>query len=264
MNTVLDTPSQQVLDAAPPTASLPTVRQAHMPATLDVGALINIAVQRGDSIDVLNRLFDLQQRVSAESAKQQFNRALANFAGEHVSAIRGKLITDGPLKGKKFAELSDVLDAATPVLAKFGLKLTYRDIEDGKDWIKLACVLRHDAGHSEEVAFGGPVDTGPGRNGLQARKSTVAYLRRITALMILGIAEKDEDDDGAGGAPAEGAEVALMQRLIGEAQQTTTDAAAASHWRENSRQLLTWPYAYEKYKQAVAAHRTAMKQAVPA
>ena len=45
---------------------------------------------------------------------------------------------------------------------------------------------------------------------------------------------------------------------------TTTDAAAASHWRENSRQLLTWPYAYEKYKQAVAAHRTAMKQAVPA
>jgi len=50
-----------------------------------------------------------------------------------------------------------------------------------------------------------------------------------------------------------------MLRLIGEVQLTTTDAEASKHWRDNSKQLLTWPYAFEKYKQAAAAHRNSFK-----
>jgi hypothetical protein len=137
-------------------------------------------------------------------------------------------------------------------------------VQDDKDWIKIACRVRHAAGHSEETEFGGPIDTGPGRNAIQARKSSVTYLERITMLLALGLAEYDADDDGAAGGTQLGAEVALMARLIAEAQQTTTDAEAAAHWKANNKALLTWPYAYEKYKQGVAAHRTAMKQAVPA
>ena len=49
-----------------------------------------------------------------------------------------------------------------------------------------------------------------------------------------------------------------MARLIAEAQQTTTDADAAGHWKAHNKELLTWPYAYEKYKVAVVAHRKAL------
>ena len=266
MNTVLDTPSQQVLDAAmlpdSPLQLMP--RQAQLPATLNPDALLQIAVQRGDGIEVLTKLMDLKDRFDATMARNAFNSAFAAFKAENVQVLRNKLITDGPLKGKKHAELSDVCEAATEAMSKHGLSTSWRVVQDDKDWIKIACRVRHAAGYSEETEFGGPIDTGPGRNAIQARKSSVTYLERITMLLALGLAEYDADDDGAAGGAQVGAEGALMARLIAEAQQTTTDADAAAHWKANNKALLVWPYAYEKYKQAVAAHRTAMKQAVPA
>ena len=50
-----------------------------------------------------------------------------------------------------------------------------------------------------------------------------------------------------------------MVRLIAEAQATSTDADAAAHWKANNKQLADWPYAFEKYKAAVVAHRKALK-----
>jgi hypothetical protein len=255
--------TQQLLDrieeAKPPQLQV-LQRQAQLPAALNPGALLQLAVERGDSIEVLTKLMDLKDRYDAKMALEAFNTAFAAFKAANVQVLRNKLITDGPLKGKKHAALSDVCDAATEAMSKHGLSTSWRVVQDDKDWIKVACRVRHSGGHSEETEFGGPIDAGPGRNAIQARKSSVTYLERITMLLALGLAEYDADNDGAGDGEKLGAEAALMARLIGEAQQTTTDAEAAAHWKAHSKELLTWPYAYEKYKQAVAAHRTAMKQ----
>jgi hypothetical protein len=257
---------QQVLDALPLQAGAPALRQAaHL--SLHPDMLLQIAVERGDSIEVLTKLMDLKDRYDAKLALEAFNTAFAKFKAENVQVLRNKLITDGPLKGKKHAQLSDVCEAATEAMSRCGLSTSWRLVQDDKDWIKVACRVRHAGGHSEEVEFGGPIDTGPGRNAIQARKSTVTYLERVTMLLALGLAEYDADDDGAGGAADQrGAESALMHRLIGEAQQTTTDTDAAAHWKANSKELLAWPYAYEKYKDAVVAHRKALaaKAGVPA
>lgn len=264
METVIENATQQVLDAQPLQASLPAMRQtAHLIERLHPDSLLQIAVQRGDSIEVLTKLMDLKDRYDAKVALEAFNAAFAAFKAKNVRVLRNKLITDGPLANKKHAQLSDVCEAATEAMSEHGLSTSWRVVQDDKDWIKIACRVRHAGGHSEETEFGGPIDTGPGRNAIQARKSSVTYLERITMLLALGLAEYDADDDGQGGSVT-GPETALMIRLIAEAQQTTTDADAAAHWKANNKALLVWPYAYEKYKQAVAAHRTAMKQAVPA
>jgi hypothetical protein len=233
-------------------------------ALLNPDALLNIAVQRGDSIDVLTKLMDLKDRHDATLARNAFNAAFAAFKAENVQVLRNKLITDGPLKGKKHAQLSDVCEAATEAMAKHGLSTSWRVVTDERDWIKIACRVKHAAGHSEETEFGGPIDTGPGRNAMQARKSSVSYLERITMLLALGLAEYDADDDGAGGAAPAGPDNALMHRLIGEAQATATDAEAAAFWKANNKLLAAWPYAFEKFKAAVVEHRKALKQGVPA
>ena len=267
MTETLEKDAQQVLDAAPlPDSPLRVMpRQAQLPAALNPDSLLQIAVQRGDSIDVLTKLMDLKDRFDAKMALEAFNAAFAAFKAENVQVLRNKLITDGPLKGKKHAELSDVCEAATEAMSKHGLSTSWRVVTDDKDWIRIACKVRHAAGHSEETEFSGPIDTGPGRNAIQARKSSVTYLERITMLLALGLAEYNADDDGAGGKPGDAAtEAAIMQRLIAEAQQTTTDAEAAAHWKANNRALANWPYAFEKYKAAMAAHRMGLKKAVPA
>lgn len=232
---------------------------SHALSMLNPDSLIAIAVQRGDSIEVLTRLMDLKDRHDATTARNAFNGAFAAFKAENVQVLRNKLITDGPLKGKKHAELADVCDAATEALAKHGLSVSFRPVLDERDWIKVACKVRHAAGHSEETEFGGPIDIGPGRNAIQARKSSVTYLERITMLLALGLAEQDADDDGAGGAGTPGPEAALMVRLIGEAQATATDAEAATFWKTNNKLLAAWPYAFEKFKAAVVEHRKALK-----
>lgn len=269
MSEVIDKPAQQMLDTITPIQASPLQVVQRQPAqlpALNISALLELSVQRGDSIDVLTKLMDLKERMDRIDAKRQYDEAFAKFKAKCSKVIRNTEYTDGPLKGKKYASLIDVVDAATGYMAEFGLTASWEPIdlpaEQDKIWVRLACVIHH-GGYSERVEFGGPVDTGPARSPMQARKSTVTMLERITFLMATGLAEADADDDGQGG-PVIGPETMLMARLIGEAEQTTTDTEAAAHWKANSKSLLQWPYAYERYKKAVAEHRTKMKAGVAA
>lgn len=226
----------------------------------EVRALVEMQIQMDNHKALMLRAHaDLEREARAELAVKQFAEAMAAFKAEGIKVIRSKEIKDGPLKGKKHADLFAVVDAATEAMSKHGLSTTWRTVEDEKDWIKIACRVVHVGGHSEEVAFGGPIDAGPGRNAMQARKSSVSYLERITMLLALGLAEQDADDDGAGAAGSGGPETAVMHRLIAEAQATTTDKEALGYWKDNNKQLASWPYAFEKFKQAVADHRKALK-----
>ena len=170
----------------------------------EVKALVELQIQMDNHKREMRRLDDDRDREQrAEAARNAYAAAIAAFKAEGVKVIRSKTITDGPLKGKKHADVFGVVDAATEALSKHGLSATWETLQDDKDWIKIACRIKHVAGHSESVAFGGPVDTGPGRNAIQARKSTVSYLNRITMELALGLAEADADDDGGGGSPAD-------------------------------------------------------------
>lgn len=216
MNTATTAEAQQLalVDAEPRTAALPAVQAEPAQRQLsvveyamqngataaEVKALVELQIQMDNHKREMRRLDDEREREQrAEAARNAYAAAIAAFKAEGVKVIRSKTITDGPLKGKKHADVFGVVDASTEALSKHGLSATWETLQDDKDWIKIACRIKHVAGHSESVAFGGPVDTGPGRNAIQARKSTVSYLERITMELALGLAEADADDDGRGG-----------------------------------------------------------------
>jgi hypothetical protein len=169
-----------------------------MPAT--PADLLRIAVESNADLDRLERLMELQDRWEAKEAKKAFDAAFAAFKAEAVKIIKGKDVTDGPLRGRKYAELHDVVNAVTPALSKHGLSSSWRLTKDDKDWIEVTCYLRHVAGHEESVSMGGPPDTGGAKNAIQARASTKSYLERYTLKAITGLSEQNDDDDGAGGA----------------------------------------------------------------
>lgn len=189
MSAVLDTPITMI---EPPKSY--SVSTSATPADL-----VRMAVEQGADLDRLERLMALQERWEAGEAKKKFAVAFAAFKAEAVKIIKNKLITDGPLKNKKHAELADAVNAATPALSRHGLATAWRLTKDERDWIEVTCTLSHEAGHSESVSMGGPPDTGPGRNAIQARGSSKTYLERYTLTAILGLAAQDADDDGAGG-----------------------------------------------------------------
>ncbi len=159
--------------------------------------LLSMALQQGASIDQMGQLMALQERYEANEARRDFNRAFAAFKSEAIHVVKGTTIKDGPLKGKKHANLFDVVDAVTAKLAAHGMTISWRLTKDEKDWMEVTCTLRHVAGHSEQVSMCSAPDAGPGRNAIQARASAKSYLERYTATAILGLASKDQDDDGA-------------------------------------------------------------------
>jgi ERF superfamily len=203
---------------------LATTRQ---PATADY--LLQVAVERGADLAYVEKLMELKERHEATEARKAHAAAVAGFKSEAVTIIKGKLITDGPLKGKKHADLFNVVSAVTPALSLHGLSISWKLTKDDKDWLEVTCYLKHAAGHVESVSMGGAPDTGPGRNAIQARCSTKTYLERYTATAILGIAATDADDDGAGGASADPLEVwsgrAALAQSLGELDRVSKDGA---------------------------------------
>jgi hypothetical protein len=168
-------------------------------ATTTPADLLRIAIDKGLDLPTLERLMDLQDRYEGKQAKRAYDAAFAAFKAEAVMILKGRKVTDGPLRGKSYAELHDVVNAVTPALSKHGLSSSWKLTIDDKDWMQVTCYLRHVSGHEESVAMGGPPDAGGAKNAIQARASTKTYLERYTLKAITGLSEQEDDDDGAGG-----------------------------------------------------------------
>lgn len=198
---VADVVDIDAVSSTPRTEALPAHRQVGALATTTPADLLRIAVESNADLDRLERLMQLQERWEAKEAKKAYDAAFAAFKAEAVTILKNKKVTDGPLRGKAYAELHEVVNTVTPALSKHGLSSSWRLTKDDKDWIEVTCYLRHVAGHEESVSMGGPPDTGGAKNAIQARASTKSYLERYTLKAITGLSEQEDDDDGNGGAP---------------------------------------------------------------
>lgn len=162
------------------------------------------AVAAGANVDQLTQLLALQERWEANEAKKAFNVAFSAFKAEAITIVRNITVTDGPLKGKRHADLFGVVSVITPALSKHGLSASWKLTKDEKDWMEVTCTIRHILGYSEPTSMGAAPDTGPGRNAIQARGSAKTYLERYTLLAAIGMAASGQDDDGRAAGGAEG------------------------------------------------------------
>ena len=144
-------------------------------------------------VDKLERLLGMYERITAQQAKAAFTAALAEMQPRlPVVGERGK--TDKA----HYATWEDINDAIRPLLHEQGFALSFR-VARMEAAVSVTAVLSHAGGHSEETTLELPVDTGPGRNAVQAVGSSVTYGKRYTAIALLNITSRldaDKDDDG--------------------------------------------------------------------
>jgi hypothetical protein len=182
----------------------------------DANALMKIidraAMDPNFDVAKLEQLIAVKERWEKREAEKAFNEAFAAFKAEVITVIKNKSVTDGPLKGKSYAELFSVVNAVTPLLSKHGLSHSWRLSKDEKDWIEVTCTLKHVLGHAEAVSMSGPPDAGGAKNAIQARASTITYLERYTLKAVCGVAEGGDDNDG-NGSGGQMAESALADHL---------------------------------------------------
>ena len=151
-------------------------------------------------IDKLERLLQMQERVLAREAKAAFTASLAKMQPllpvvEEHGGIKDR---SGNIQSK-YALWEDINDAIKPILAEHGFALAFKTRIDGEK-VVVTGVLSHTGGHSEQTELGLPCDTSGSKNAVQAVGSSTSYGKRYTALALLNITSRGEDDDGRAGA----------------------------------------------------------------
>lgn len=171
------------------------------------GAVLTAVVQlaRDPSVDAakVEAFLRMQERMEDREAERLFNQAFVRLSSrmpqvEKLGTVQLKR-KDGTDGGSyKFAKWEDMDRILRPLLIEFGFALTFdsepRPNEGGG--LIVTGHLIHEAGHSRSATISLALDTGAGRNNLQAGGSTLSYGKRYVAEMLLNIVRKGDDDDG--------------------------------------------------------------------
>jgi ERF superfamily len=187
-------------------ATLPAAAPAlQSTAVVDPMRIIELAVQRGSSVDELERLMALQERFEKNQAEKAFYDALSRFKEMGIAVSKDGTVDYTP-SGKprtfyKHATLANVCNTIGPALSACGLSWRWETkrepAHEGADKIIVTCILSHVLGHSERTELYAFPDASGSKNSIQAIGSTVKYLQRYTLMAATGTSDTD-DDDGLG------------------------------------------------------------------
>jgi len=191
--------------------------------------LANAIADPNVPVEKMQFVVDLYKEERSDARKNQFFAALAKAQSEFKQAEQYK-----PTYNKtKYAPLGEIARAVRDPLFKNGLSFNFGLVEDG-NVLTLSCTLMHEGGHTVSVSMSGAPDTSGSKNMIQARKSTVTYLRRATLEMVTGVTVDDsDDDDGQGGAPTTGGGYNQRKQYVGDYQQCQQQAQAQQAQPQN-------------------------------
>lgn len=220
------------------TADLPAVVETAPPAVVEPtpagpGALLSVIVQlaQNPSVDVdkFERLLAMQERMETKQAERDFNAALHAAQQEMPRVKKNGTIDLGGKGSIPFAKWEDIDAVLRPIMQKHGLSLSFDASPREGGGAIIAGTLRHSAGHAKTASIPLPLDSGPGRNNLQAMGSTLSYGKRYLAEMFFNIVREGVDDDGktGGDQPITPDQAEQIATLVDE---TNTDPAAFLEW----------------------------------
>jgi hypothetical protein len=175
-------------------ASVPT-------ESTSVEGMIVRAIDKGISVDGLERLLAMRDRIKAEQARSTFYDALGAFQSECPIIPKTKTVEfqgrQGGTTSYRYAPLEVIVKVVAPLLYRHGL--TYRfdtRFEESPPAQVVTCIVNHADGHSESSEFRSPVDAGARMTVMQQSASALTYAKRYAFTNALGILTGDEDNDG--------------------------------------------------------------------
>lgn len=161
-------------------------------------SVIQMAVRQGASIETLERLVALQERMLARQAETEFNHAL-NRVQDKIKRIAPDL--ENTQKHSKYASYAAIDRVIRPIYGPEGFSLSFTHADCPKpNCIRVICWLRLGA-HKEPYQVDWPVDTQGPKGGdvmtaTQATGASDSYAKRYLVKDIFNIAIGQDDTDG--------------------------------------------------------------------
>lgn len=156
-------------------------------------ALILQAIDKGLSIEHLEKLMGLQERWQANQARIAFFESMSKFQND-CPVLEKKKSVNYNTTHYKYAPLGEISATIKDALRNNGLSYRW-EMNDKDESIECTCIVSHKDGHSERSTMSARKDSSGNKNEIQSRGSTITYLQRYTLIAALGISTADEDND---------------------------------------------------------------------
>lgn len=172
-----------------------------MPAPIrkEPESMVALAIQQGASIDIIERLVALQDKMLARQAEEAFNVAM-NRAQAELGPVQTDLTN--PQTKSRYASYNALDRKVRPIYGRHGFSLSFdTDPSAPADTVIVLCYVSHAAGHSRTYRCSMPAD-GKGAKGGDVMTKTHAtgaaqsYGMRYLLKMIFNIAIGEDDRDG--------------------------------------------------------------------
>jgi hypothetical protein len=162
-------------------------------------AMIMAAIKGGASMDVIERLMDMRERIKKEQAEIEFRESMTKFQSEIKTVIKSKKVnytTRSQVNVEyKYTPLNELVSSAAPAMFRNGLSFSFTTKQD-KESVTSICHANHSMGHTESTEFTIPIDLDSKMNPAQQVASALTYSKRYAFCNAFGIVTGDFDDDG--------------------------------------------------------------------
>lgn len=161
-------------------------------------ALISKAIESGVSVEALEKLLGMRERLKAEQAREAFIDAMAEFQSKCPPIQKNKTATVRSDKGTftyKYATLDKIIAATSALREECGFSYRFDTRWESNPPAQVVlCIVSHRDGHAEASEFRSPVDSGARMNVMQQSASALTYGKRYAFCNAFGIVA-DEDND---------------------------------------------------------------------
>jgi len=156
------------------------------------------AIDKDVSVETIERLVALQERITDKRNAQEFANALASFqAGCPVIArtSKAKITTRGGVTySYTYADLDHIVRTIREPLRLHGLSFSW-DSKTDEGNIHCQCLLRHVNGHKSSANFSCPTSSPSGMSDQQKVASALSFARRQSLVQVLGLTMTEPDTD---------------------------------------------------------------------
>jgi hypothetical protein len=202
--------------------------------------LIQQGLESGASIEVMERMFNLQERWEKNQAKKVFDQAMSEAQAKLPEIKKTKKVFNK--QGQElyaYAPIEQIVSQVKKVLSEFGLSYSIKTEMTKNDTgqivgVKSTVVVKHSGGHSEEYEMEVPLGTA---TNIMSQSQVIAaastFSKRYAFSNAFGIMTADQDKE-ENFKPADEGEV---EKAIKQLDQCTKDEQVVKLWGGFSKEL---------------------------
>lgn len=166
------------------------------PRNTSIESMIVRGIDKGISVDVMERLLNMRRELRSEQAKEAYDKAMAEFQARCPVIKKTKIVYE---KGSNrirysYAPIESIVVQVKELIRECGFSYSM-DAETTPEGIRAVCKITHEMGHSEKSSFEVPINKDAYMSESQKVASALTFAKRYAFCNTFGIMTGDEDDD---------------------------------------------------------------------